>query len=156
VATARPVELKAEEPYADAAARTIAVRTDELIEHSKGVLDLSDVEHLHAMRVASRRLRAALEVFEPCFPRKQYRRTLRDVKALADALGERRDRDVTIKAVRGFGGEMPGADQPGIDTLVDRLRAEQRQANQELEPLVTWEALAELRRRLGALAEAAR
>jgi CHAD domain-containing protein len=156
VATARPIDLATDERYAEAAARTIAVRTGELIEHSKDVLDVGDIERLHDMRVASRRLRAALEVFEPCFPRKPYREALRDVKRLADALGERRDRDVTINAVRGFGGEMPSADQPGINALVDRLRAEQDETNEALAPLVTWEALAGLRGRLEELAEAAR
>ena len=48
------------------------------------------------MRVATRRLRAAIEVFWPCFPPKQGKRILAEVKALADALGERRDRDVAI------------------------------------------------------------
>jgi CHAD domain-containing protein len=156
VAKARPIELSAGERYAEAAARTVATRSDELIEHSAGVLDISDIERLHDMRVASRRLRAALEVFEPCFPGKEYRRALRDVKSLADALGERRDRDVTIKAVRSFGGEMPSADQPGINALVDRLRLEQESANQELEPLIASGALADLNRRLHALAAAAR
>jgi CHAD domain-containing protein len=156
VATARPIELAEDERYAEAAARTIAVRAAELAEYSKDVLDVSDIERLHDMRVASRRLRAALEVFEPCFPPAEFRPALRDVKRLADALGERRDRDVTIKAVRGFGGEMPSADQPGINALVDRLLDEQRSANEALEPFVTWEALAELRGRLERLAEAAR
>jgi CHAD domain-containing protein len=156
VAKARPIQLSAGERYADAAARTIATRSEELIAHSKDVLDISDVERLHDMRVASRRLRAALEVFEECFPGKEFRRALRDVKSLADALGERRDRDVTIKAVRSFGGEMPSADQPGINALVDRLREEQEAANRELEPLVAGGALADLNRRLQGLAAAAR
>jgi CHAD domain-containing protein len=156
VAKAHEIGLSAEDSYAEAAARTIAVRADELVEHSSEVLDTADIERLHDMRVATRRLRAALEVFEPCFPRKEYKRVLREVKVLADALGERRDRDVTIKAVRSFGGEMPSADQPGVDALVERLRSEQRRANRELEPMVTREELAELRGRLRELAEAAR
>lgn len=156
MAKARPIELSEQQRYAEAAARTVATRADELIAHSGGVLDISDIERLHDMRVASRRLRAALEVFEPCFSGKEYRRALREVKALADALGERRDRDVTIKAVRSFGGEMPSADQPGINALIDRLRGEQDSANQELGPLVAGGALADLNRRLQALAAAAR
>jgi CHAD domain-containing protein len=156
VAKARPIELSAQQRYSDAAARTIATRAEELIAHSANVLDIADIERLHDMRVASRRLRAALEVFEPCFPGREYRRALRDVKSLADALGERRDRDVTIKAVRSFGGEMPSADQPGINALVDRLRSEQESANQELAPLVAGGALADLHTRLQGLAAAAR
>ena len=83
----------------------------ELIEHADGVLDTTDIERVHDMRVATRRLRAALEVFEPCFPRKRFKAALREVKALADALGERRDRDVTIAALDAFA-EAIGAGRP--------------------------------------------
>ena len=65
----------------------------------RDVLDIGDIERVHDMRVATRRLRAALEVFEPCFPKKRLSAALSEVKALADALGERRDRDVTIAAL---------------------------------------------------------
>ena len=88
--------------FARAAAKIVAVARRELPSTAEGVLDIADIERVHDMRVATRRLRAALEVFEPCFPRKRYRRALREVKALADALGERRDRDVTIAALDGF------------------------------------------------------
>ena len=37
------------------------------------VLDVADIERVHDMRVATRRLRAALEVFEPCFPAEPVR-----------------------------------------------------------------------------------
>ena len=110
------------------------MRTDELLVHSEGVLDTADIEPLHDMRVATRRLRAALEVFEPCFPRKRYLRVLREVKALADALGERRDRDVTLAALEGFASGLEPADRPGVESLVERMRAEQAEANEALAP----------------------
>ena len=73
---------------------------------------LAEIERVHDMRVATRRLRAALEVFEPCFPGKAHAAVLRQVKALADALGERRDRDVTspLWSSRGARGPRP----PGV------------------------------------------
>ena len=40
--------------------------------HADGVLDTSDIERVHDMRVATRRLRAVLEVYAPCFPRKRH------------------------------------------------------------------------------------
>ena len=89
---------------APAAARSVKVRAKEVFEHSDGVLDLDDVERVHDMRVATRRLRAALEVFEPCFPRKRHRKALKKVKALADALGERRDADVEIEMLEDLAG----------------------------------------------------
>ncbi len=87
-----------------AAARVVEVRAEEVFEHSDGVLDLDDVERVHDMRVATRRLRAALEIFEACFPRKRHRKALKRVKALADALGERRDLDVEIELLEGLAG----------------------------------------------------
>ena len=101
MAKARPIpELRPEEPFAIAAAKVVAVRAAELREHSHGVLDLDDIERVHDMRVATRRLRAVLEVFRPCFPKAApTRRACAELKDLADALGERRDRDVQIEAL---------------------------------------------------------
>jgi CHAD domain-containing protein len=157
VARARQVPgFDCDEPFAAAAARVIEVRAAEVFEHSSGVLDLGDIERVHDMRVATRRLRAAMEVFEPCFPRKRWRKALRRVKALADALGERRDRDVAIEFLEGIAQELSGADRERLEALIEVLRAEQREANEELEPFVQAKRLEKLRRRLAKLVEAAR
>jgi CHAD domain-containing protein len=157
VARAREVPgFDCDEPFAVAAARVIEVRASEVFEQSRGVLDLDDIERVHDMRVATRRLRAAMEVFEPCFPRKRWRKALRRVKALADALGERRDRDVAIEFLEGLGPELSGADRERLEALIGALRAEQRKANVELEPYVQAKRLKKLRRRLAKLVEAAR
>ncbi len=152
---AREVELECDEPFALAAARVVEVRAAEVLEHSRGVLDLGEIERLHDMRVATRRLRAAMEVFESCFPRKRHRKALKRVKALADALGERRDRDVSIEFLEGFAGELSEADKRALEALVESLREEQRVANEELAPFVKRKRLKKLRRRLEKLVEAA-
>jgi CHAD domain-containing protein len=144
--------LDEDTPYALAAARVVSVRTRELVEQATGVLDTTEIERVHDMRVASRRLRAALEVFEPCFPRDAYEDTLRDVKELADALGERRDRDVTIAALTEVQAAMGTAERAGIESLIEALRDEQREANEALAPYVSQERLAALRERLEDLA----
>ena len=99
MAKAQDIDVAPDEPYRLAAARIVRVRTGELFESAAGVLDTRDIELVHDMRVATRRLRAVLEIFAPCFPRKACKAVLRDVKALADALGERRDPDVQIEAL---------------------------------------------------------
>lgn len=118
--------------YAEAARATVAVRAEEVFEHAAGVLDTEDIERVHDMRVATRRLRAVLEVFAPCFDRKAHRDVLRDVKALADALGARRDPDVQLAALESFAAAVPAEDRPGVELLARRLRVEQSQGNQEL------------------------
>jgi CHAD domain-containing protein len=132
VAKAADIPVDPWEPYALAAARVVRVRAGELFDHAEGVLDTSDIERVHDMRVASRRLRAVLEIFEPCFPQGDYKTVLRDVKALADALGERRDPDVHIEDMEGFEAQVQATLRPGIDALVERLRARQARGNATL------------------------
>ena len=156
MARARDVPgLHCDDSFASVAARVVSIRADELIEHSQGALDTRDIERLHDMRVASRRLRAAMEVFEPCFPGKRFRAALKEVKAIADALGERRDRDVSIEALVKFGEELTAADRHGVLVIIDRLRDEQSLANDRLVPFVERRRLARLRERIGELAATA-
>ncbi len=140
-----------DDSYASAAAKVLDVRADELGALAADVLDTEDIERLHDMRVATRRLRAALEVFEPCFPRRELKPILEQVKELADALGERRDRDVAIAVLSGFIAELAGPDRPGVQNLIGRLRAEQREANRALAPQVERGRLDALRGRIDAL-----
>jgi CHAD domain-containing protein len=157
MAKPRPIpDLSAEDSYAEAAAKIVSVRASELTEHAEGVLDTGDIERVHDMRVTTRRLRAALEIFEPCFPSGPYRRALEDVKRLADALGERRDRDVAIASLQGFNDQVPAPDRRGVASLIDRYRSEQEEANAGLAPVVEAQALRSLRQELEELVDVTR
>src|SRR5919205_3718096 len=129
MAKAADIEVSPWEPYAAAAARIVRVRAEELFDHAEGVLDTEDIERVHDMRVASRRLRAVLEVFAPCFPKGPYKGVLRDVKRLADALGERRDPDVHLAAMEKLAAKLPADLKPGVELLADRQRARQQAGN---------------------------
>lgn len=155
MARARKVELDCEASFGLAAKRVVKVRAKEVFRHADGVLDPGEVERVHDMRVATRRLRAALEVFEDCFPRKRHRKALKRVKALADALGARRDTDVEIELLEGLAGEVLAGDRQALEASIGTLRARQRQANEDLAPFVTAKRLKKLRRRLAKLAKAA-
>jgi CHAD domain-containing protein len=80
---------------------------------------------------------------------------LRDVKCLADALGERRDRDVTIAALDEVAESMAAPDRPGIRTFGEALRSEQTDANDALARFVGPEPLASLREQLSELVASA-
>jgi CHAD domain-containing protein len=168
VAGARKVELDCDGSFSAAAAQAVGVRSREVFEHADGVLDLGEVEHVHDMRVATRRLRAALEVFESCFPRKRHRKVLKKVKALADVLGERRDADVEIELLECLADPECNALSPdrgdyalhpdeevALEDLIAGVRERQAQANRELASYVKPKRLRELRRRLKKLVKAA-
>jgi CHAD domain-containing protein len=147
-----PVEFEQGMTFAQAAARTIGVRTHELFACAPHVLDTSDIERVHDMRVASRRLRAALEVFAPCFDRSEHKAVLREVKRLADALGERRDPDVQIDGLERLRAQLGAEAGPGIDVLVARARERQVAGNEALSEALESALTHDLRGRLEELA----
>jgi CHAD domain-containing protein len=147
--------LHADLSYREAAARTVSVRAQEVFEHAEGVLDTSDIERVHDMRVASRRLRAVLEIFGPCFPKELHRGVLHDVKALADALGERRDPDVHLAQLTEFAAAVKDADRPGVEAFAERVRGEQGAGNEALAAALATLEQTDLRGRIAALCAAA-
>jgi len=155
VAKALDIEVAPDEPYRLAAARIVRVRTAELFESAAGVLDTRDIERVHDMRVASRRLRAVLEIFAPCFPQSEFKGVLSDVKQLADALGERRDPDVHIDALQSFSKALLAANKPGVARLVEDMRARQTRGNELLAAALERTRDRGLHGRLLALADAA-
>ena len=142
MAKAAEVPLYPEMAFAEAAALTVAVRAGEVWDHAEGVLDTSQIERVHDMRVATRRLRAVLEIFAACFPTRPHRAVLHEVKALADALGERRDPDVQLEGLQG---------RQGVDALVARVRSEQAAGNEAVKRALAHAEEIDLRGQLRAL-----
>jgi CHAD domain-containing protein len=156
MAKARDIEaLDCDMPYGRAAAHIVGVRAQELFAHADGVLDVTDIERVHDMRVATRRLRAVLEIFAPCFPAGEHKAALRDVKRLADALGGRRDPDVQLAALERFEQATAKADAPGIEAFTRRLREEQAAANVALAAALAEAEADDLEGRLERLVAAA-
>ena len=147
--------LEPDDEFRTAAATVVAMRAREMFEEAHDVLDTSDIERVHDMRVATRRLRAVLEIFEACFDPAQHREVLRDVKRLTDALGERRDPDVHIDALIRYAAVAAKPDQPGVASLIARFRDEQSAGNLVLASALERMEASDLRGRITALIEGA-
>jgi len=90
-----------------------------------GVKDAQDIEYIHRMRVASRRLRAALPLFRSCFPDKQYKKWMQEITKITRALGEARDADVQIAFLQKSLKKIPKkAVLPGKPSLSDQTSTE--------------------------------
>lgn len=144
--------LDAGMPFTEAAAATVAVRAEEMFEQAENVLDITDIERVHDMRVASRRLRAVLEIYAPCFPADEFKPILREVKALADALGARRDPDVLLEQLAKLEGALPKADAPGVEAFAAPIHDEQARGNEILAAALDHAERTDLRGRLALLA----
>jgi len=81
------------------AAEVLQVRFDEVLILRDNALNSADIEGVHQMRVAIRRLRSALRDFSPLMKSQLLNRSRKELKRLADTLGNARDQDVALAAL---------------------------------------------------------
>ncbi len=91
----------------------------------EGVEKSEDIEYVHKMRVASRRIRAVIPLFSECFPKKRYKRWLNEIKKITRFLGAARDLDVQILFVKEYLKRLqPNEPMPGMEALLERHASE--------------------------------
>jgi CHAD domain-containing protein len=112
-----------ETTFSDAAERVLADRLDVLVAHEAGTRAGEDPEELHDMRVASRRLRAAVEAFAGCYHGQPFKRIARQTKDLTGTLGAVRDRDVLLERLEKYIATVPPDEAPAIERFIARVRA---------------------------------
>lgn len=96
-----------------------------------GVKLSDDPESIHRMRVASRRLRTALVIFQDCLPVKKSEKFRKKIRKLAGSLGEARDADVKIEFLKEFLSRLP---EKKYNDGIKRLLLRTEQARKKLQP----------------------
>lgn len=119
----------------------------------EGVRKGEDIEAIHRMRVASRRLRAALPLFGPVLAQKKYEGWIGHIRGLTKALGDARDSDVQIDHLRDYFVALPpGPTRPGARRLLLRLRQRRQKLQQAvdkaLDDVVKSNVLMDMERKL--------
>jgi CHAD domain-containing protein len=115
------------------AARSMLDRLDAMAARADGVRTANDVEDVHQMRVASRRLRSALRQFRPEFPKSSVKAWSKTVRRVTKSLGPARDLDVQILFVENaIARNEDGRVEPGLRRLALRLR----QRRESIQPRV--------------------
>lgn len=120
-----PIGLTA--PFHQAAAIAVRKAMGEIHANWDGSLSGHDVEAIHDLRVGTRRLRAALSVYEDAFPAKQFARVERAMSTLTDALGPARDTDVLIEHLKSVLDSLEPtreAERVGLQHYIDHLEGE--------------------------------
>ena len=110
--------------YDEALSRLIAERFRQLWTILPRAVDPDDAEAVHDIRVASRRLRAAMDVGIDCFPASWFRPLHQLAKDVTSRLGEVRDREVLLAHFHEERASAPPAESAGIDRLIERLASE--------------------------------
>ncbi|HEX2567917.1 MAG TPA: CHAD domain-containing protein [Polyangia bacterium] len=111
--------ITASTPAREAAAELIAMKLGELRHHAQHAVERTDPEDTHAVRVASRRLRATLGLLGG--PLEEFRE---GVKRLGRILGEVRDHDVLLAWLADVEARAESDELPGIARLREQRQAE--------------------------------
>ncbi len=134
MAPARPVHgLRCDDRFRAAAGKIIWTRFDEMMSFRDAALAEEGSEGVHDMRVASRRLRASLEVFRDVFPGAEFRPFLATVKQIADDLGAVRDRDVMLIRLGADLAGRPPAQRIALRQLMGELIEQRASARKHLQ-----------------------
>lgn len=140
------VELDCGASAAEGIRLVLRSRLEEMCAFRVAALDWSDMEGVHDMRVASRRLRSLVRDFSPYFRNRKLRRSMNALKSIADALGSVRDQDVALRALEKLATEAPPEIAAGIEQFANERRLKQEQARSSLEEALTEAALDKLQK----------
>ncbi|MBA2277137.1 MAG: CHAD domain-containing protein [Chloroflexia bacterium] len=129
--------LDPDQDYRSAMRALIAPRWEAVWESVPVALAGEDPEGVHDVRVASRRVRAAMDVATECFPAAWFGPLHQTAKAITAALGDVRDRDVLIAALAAKRARAKVVERPGIDHLIARLEGERDEARRTMVGFLT-------------------
>lgn len=117
-----PYDIAPGATFSEAAHTAIQTQVELMLDNLAGTRAGDDIEALHDMRVASRRLRAALSVFADVFPSKQFAPLEKQVARVTDALGAVRDADVLLEFMQQARDGAAESQRVGLDAFIEHLQ----------------------------------
>lgn len=107
------------------------IRLEELYHFAPYISDPCNVEELHNMRIAAKRLRYTLEVFAVCFESKAYNEIYNPAKEIQERIGDIHDCDVRVPLMEKFL-EKHAANRPEIRVGLEKLAEAERLRRNDL------------------------
>jgi CHAD domain-containing protein len=117
-----------DDSLAEAGRKVLRFHFAQMLLHESGTLLGEDIEELHDMRVATRRMRAAFEVFEGAFTPKFLKAHLKGLRLTGRALGSVRDMDVFMEKARNYARTLPEEHQADLEPLLDAWQQDREDA----------------------------
>jgi triphosphatase len=123
--------ITASSTVADVAYAVLRKDAASMLAHEPGTRLGEDIESLHQMRVATRRMRAALSLFQAVLP-VRANRVNEELGWLAGVLGAVRDLDIQLGNLDSWTEELPGGHRQALDELGDLLVHHREEARTSL------------------------
>ena len=104
---------------AEAGRKLLAAQLDRMLRHEAGSRTGENIESVHQMRVAIRRMRSLFMLIGATYKPKTVNKFSRGLRRIARALGNIRDLDVLIHDLKAFRQSLPEGEQAMLDQVVN-------------------------------------
>lgn len=130
---AHTVPVAADDTMAEAGRKVLLGQLIEMLQHEDGSRAGDDIEAVHDMRVAIRRMRSTLRLLEAYYKPKAIKGYADQLRKLARALGGVRDRDVLIEDLKKYAATLTDeAQRAQFSAAIVALDADRQDARADL------------------------
>ena len=141
--------LEPDDSMAEAARKAFLFHFQRMLYHEPGTRLGKDIEELHDMRVATRRMRAAIPVFGDYLDMDQMRPFVKGLRRTGRALGRVRDMDVFWEKTHAYLDALPPEQRSGLDPLRAVWEAERDQARERMLAYLDGDRFARFKEQFG-------
>jgi len=121
-----------DDTMSEAARKALLHDLIQMLQHEEGSRTGADIEDVHDMRVATRRVRSVLRLLAPYFKTKTIDHYQRSLRKVARALGRVRDLDVLLEDLHRFAETQPDEGNAALQPLFETLNADRDEARKAL------------------------
>ncbi|MBZ0282006.1 MAG: CHAD domain-containing protein [Anaerolineae bacterium] len=125
-----------EDTLAEAGRKVLLAEFIKMLKHESGSRTGEDVEDVHDMRVAMRRMRSVFRLLGSAYKRGDIRRFVQELRRQASALGNVRDLDVLIENLRAFQQTLEADQQADLQTVIDELDVDRTSYRKDLNDIL--------------------
>ncbi|MFN8528999.1 MAG: CHAD domain-containing protein [Anaerolineae bacterium] len=121
-----------EDTMAEAGRKALLPDFIDMLSHADGSRTGEDLEEVHDMRVATRRMRSALRLLSDYYKPKSIQTFNRSLRKVAGALGSVRDLDVLIENLQKYQAKLGDEQKALFQPVIDRLDGDRQHARRVL------------------------
>jgi CHAD domain-containing protein len=124
--------VTADDTMSEAGRKILLAEFVKMLQHETGSRSGEDIEDVHDMRVATRRMRSLFRLLQPYYKQSAVRDFKTELRHLAWTLGAVRDLDVLIDDIRAYQAKQKAPKQADIQQAIDEMDKQRESVRHEL------------------------
>ncbi len=125
-------DIAADDPMSEAGRKIMAYYLSRLLHYERLVREGDHTEAIHDMRVASRRLRSALDIFSPYYKARAIKAIRKHLRRVGKTLGAVRDLEVVLAPAQRYAQDLEPSLQSSLHPLLTQWQSQLDEARLQL------------------------